>query len=132
MEAIGRTGGKIVSRHKIETTGRATRLCATTDNACWKADGQDLQHICINAVDSKGRRVFEADDELTFSIEGDAQIAAVANGDIASDEEFVTDTRRLWQGQAIVILRAGDNASDVTLRVTSGKYKTVILKLKTV
>ncbi len=132
LEAIGKTNGKIVSRHKIETTGKAIRLNATTDNANWKADGQDLQHVCVNAVDSKGRRVFDADDRLTFSIEGDAQIVAVVNGNIASNEDFVTDARQLWLGQAVVILRAGENASNVTLRITSDKYKTVTLKLKTI
>lgn len=131
LEAVGKTNGKIVSRHKIETTGKATKLSATADNANWKADGQDLQHICINAVDSKGRRVFDADDKLTFSIEGDAQIVAVANGDIASNEDFVANARQLWLGQAVVILRAGEKASPVTLRITSDKYKTVTLKLKT-
>lgn len=132
LEAIGKTNGKIVSRHKIETTGKAIRLNTTTDNANWKADGQDLQHVCVNAVDNKGRRVFDADDRLTFSIDGDAQIVAVANGNIASNEDFTANVRQLWLGQAIVILRAGSNASNVTLRITSDKYKTVTLKLKTI
>ena len=121
-----------MSRHKIETTGKAIRLNTTTDNANWKADGQDLQHVCVNAVDNKGRRVFDADDRLTFSIDGDAQIVAVANGNIASNEDFTANVRQLWLGQAIVILRAGSNASNVTLRITSDKYKTVTLKLKTI
>lgn len=132
LEAVGRTGGKVVSRHAVETTGKVAKLAATPDNAAWKADGQDLQHVTINAVDGKGRRVFGADDKLTFTVEGDAQIVAVANGNITSNESFADTARQLWLGQAVVILRAGEKASDVTLRITSDKYKTVTLKLKTI
>lgn len=131
LEAIGRTGGKTVSRHKIETTGQAVKLTANADNSQWKADGQDLQHVCITAVDSKGRRVFDANEKLTFSIEGDAEIIAVSNGNIASNEDFTGKERSLWLGQAVVILRSGQKASDVTLKINSDKFKTVALKLKT-
>lgn len=131
LEAIGRTGGKTVSRHKIETTGQAVKLTANADNSQWKADGQDLQHVCITAVDSKGRRVFDANEKLTFSIEGDAEIIAVSNGNIASNEDFTGKERSLWLGQAVVILRSGHKASDVTLKINSDKFKTVALKLKT-
>jgi hypothetical protein len=70
-------------------------------------------------------------DELKFSIEGDASIVAVSNGDINSDELNVTSHRRLWQGSALVILRAGKSPSKISLRTTSQNYKPVVTKLET-
>ena len=131
LEAVAYKNGKIIARHAIETTGRAVKLIATPDNYHWKADGQDLQHIRIVAVDSKGRRVLHADSELKFEVEGDARIVAVTNGDIQSNELNVTNHRSLWQGAAMVILRAGKQPSKITLKTTSDKFKTVTTKLVT-
>ena len=130
-----------VASHTLETTGKAVRLVVESDNPSWQADGMDLQHVRITAVDSKGRRVLTATDQLTFSIEGDADIVAVSNGDIASDElnttphfdlsKKATAQRCLWQGSALVILRAGHQSSPVTLRTTCPGFKPVTTRLQT-
>lgn len=131
LQAIAYNNGKVVARHKIETTGKAVRLIVTPDNSRWQADGMDLQHVRIEAVDKKGRRVSMAQDELTFSVEGDARIVAVTNGDNNSEELNVQDHRRLWNGSAMVILRSGQNPSKVQLRVTSPAFKTVVKQMIT-
>ena len=131
LEAIAYTAGKPVSRHRIETTGKAVRLRVTPEDATWVADGTDLMHLRIEAVDSKGRRVPMAQDELQFTVEGDARIAAVSSGNHNSDELNVTNHRRLYNGSALVILRAGRNPSSVTLKTTSAAFKPVVTKLQT-
>lgn len=131
LEAIARTGGKEVARHRIETTGKAVRLEVTPDNAAWKADGTDLQHLRIIAVDRRGRPVPEADTQLTFSVEGDARIVAVDNGNMLSDELHATNRRRLFRGSALVILRAGQTPGEVTLTVEGEGFRTVKAKLQT-
>lgn len=131
LQAIAYNNGKVVARHKIETTGKAVRLIVTPDNSKWQADGMDLQHVRIEAVDKKGRRVPMAQDELTFSVEGDARIVAVTNGDNNSEELNVQDHRRLWNGSAMVILRSGQSPSKVQLRVTSPAFKTTTIRLET-
>ena len=123
IEAVAYNNGKEVARHQLETTGEAVRLVAETDNPHWKADGMDLQHIDIFALDKKGRRVLKADDELSFEVEGPARLVAVSNGDITSNELDVASHRHLWNGHALVILRAGREKGKVTLRIKS-KYKT--------
>ena len=132
LEAVAYNNGKPVARHRIETAGKAVRLIATPDNSHWQADGTDLQHIRIEAIDSKGRRVPMAQDELHFEVEGDARIVAVTNGDINSEELNVTDHRRLWNGSAMVILRAGQTPSKIIMRTSSDSFKTVTTKLQTV
>jgi len=131
LVAIAYKDGKPIARHQLETTGKAVKLIAEPDNSNWKADGQDLQHIRITAVDSKGRKVLLASDELKFAVDGDARIVAVSNGDINSEELNATDHRRLWQGSALVILRAGKSPSKITLRTTSDNFRNVITRLET-
>ena len=131
LEAVAYNSGKAVARHQIETTGKAVSLRVTPEDSEWRADGTDLMHLRIEAVDNKGRRVPMAQDELKFEIEGDASIVAVSNGDINSDELNVTDHRRLWNGSALVILRAGKTASKITLKTSADGFKTVKTLLTT-
>lgn len=131
VEAVGLRDGKIVARHKIETTGSAKRLVLEADNPEWAADGMDLQHIRVIAVDSKGRRVHQAEEQLRFRVEGDAQIVGVDNGNIVSDELHAVSERKLFRGSALVILRSGRTASDIKLIVESDGFKSAEIMLST-
>ena len=141
--AVARKNGKVVARHQIETTGEAVALKLVPDMETWHADGKDLMHVRIYAVDKKGRRVLnvkdaKAFDKLTFQVKGDANIVAVDNGNIASDELHIGKTqlektiqRNLFQGSALVILRAGDNPGKIELSVAGEKMKAKKLVLNT-
>ena len=131
LEAVAYKNGKAIARHALETTGKPVKLIVEPDNSQWKADGMDLQHVRVTAVDSKGRKVLTCNDEITFEATGDAKIVAVTNGDITSDELNVTNHRQLWQGSAMVILRAGTVPSKVTLKTSAATQKSVITKLET-
>ena len=131
LEAIARTNGKIVARHRIETTGEATRLSAQADNANWQADGMDLQHVQVTALDKKGRKVQTTAQLVTFSVEGPAKIVGVINGDINSEELTVGQQRRLYNGTCTAILRSSGQAGIVTLTATAPGMKPVKLKLTT-
>lgn len=130
-EAIARTDGKVVARHKIVTVGKAVALKAVIDNSDWKADGMDLQHIRIMAVDSKGRRVPNAVAEVKVSVAGDAQLVAMSNGNINSDELNVTDQQALFNGSCLAILRSGIASSPVVVNITAPGLKAAKLKLAT-
>ena len=131
LEAVGYIDNKVVTGHALETTGKPVRIVAEPDNSQWKADGLDLQHVRLTAVDRKGRRVRTYNDEMTFEVEGDAKIVAVTNGDITSDELNTGKHGRLWQGSAMVILRAGTAPSQITLKTSPATFKTMTTKLET-
>ena len=131
LEAVAYRNGKPVARHAIETTGKPVKLLIEPDNQQWRADGKDLQHVRVTAVDSKGRRTLSYDDELTFQVDGDASIVAVSNGDISSDELSTANHIRLWQGQAMVILRSGRQPSKITLTTKPNTFKSITTKLET-
>ena len=143
LVAVAKKNGKVVARHQIETTGGAVALKLVPDAENWHADGKDLMHVRIYAVDKKGRRVVNvkdarAFDKLTFTVKGDANIVAVDNGNITSDELHIGKTqlektiqRNLFQGSALVILRAGDKPGKIELSVAGEKMKAKKLVLNT-
>ena len=128
---MARTNGKVVARHRIETAGEAVALKLEADNSHWQADGMDLQHIRITAVDKKGRRVPMAEQSLTFDIKGNAQKITLSNGDITTDEIATADHIRLFQGAAMLILRAGREAGSVDVKVSAPGLRPAQLTLHT-
>jgi beta-galactosidase len=81
------------------------------------------------AVDKKGRRVQTTDSQVTFSVEGPAEIVGVINGDINSDELTVGSRRRLYNGTCTVILRSTTQPGPVVLTATADGMKSARLKL---
>ena len=116
----------------------------------WHSDGLDLQHVYVEAVDKRGRVVPTATADVQFNLEsqlakqstpslqkrvGDESfpsIVAVSSGDHYSDELTCTDHRRLYDGRALVILRAGTAPATVTLTATAPGLKPAKLKMQTV
>ena len=138
LEAVARKNGKVIARHQIETTGEAVALKLVPDNETWQADGKDLMHVRVYAVDKKGRRCFAAGNHLKFSVKGDAKIVAVDNGNIVSNELAIgkeqlaaSAERDLFQGSALVILRAGTQLSKVELSVVTDNLKGQKIVLRT-
>ncbi|MBR0048202.1 MAG: DUF4982 domain-containing protein [Prevotella sp.] len=149
LEAVAYNGGRAVARHRIETTDDAVALKAEPDLAMnkktknnklanstsggttWLADGTDLQHVRIVAVDKKGRRVQTAATKVNFAVEGDARIVGVINGDINSHELTVGNTRSLYNGSCTVILRAGRTPGKVTLTATAPDMKAATITMQT-
>ncbi len=131
LEAKAYKDGKVIAHHRIETTDKVKKLIVEPDNGSWKADGMDLQHLRVYAVDSKGRRVHDVNSHLRFRVEGDASIVAVDNGNIVSHELHAVSERDLFHGSALVILRAGQTPSEITLITECDDFNTVKTKLQT-
>lgn len=126
LVAVARNGDKEVARHAIRTAGEPRKLVLTPDKVEWAADGIDLMHVRVTAIDSHGITCPQANGMVTFAVDGDAEIVAVDNGDITSDEPFTGNRRSLYHGSALVILRAGSRGGTVTLSASDGKHKAKI------
>ena len=128
-EAIARDAdGKVVSRHRIETSRKAVRLLVEAETpSSWKADGMDLQYIWVTAVDSKGRRVWDYDGDLTVSLEGDATLFSMDNTDHYTDTLFYgVDSKPMHKGRMLIVLRSGRLPSPVRLECRSNGLKASI------
>ena len=88
-----------------------------------QADGNDLAFITVSLTDKDGTLIADAADQLTFRVEGSGSFKAVCNGDATSLEVFTEPTMRLFNGQLVVILQAGNRPGPLTLTVTDKQRK---------
>src|SRR5206468_3169651 len=86
MLARGYKGGKEIATDKVETTGEPAAVKLTADRATINADGEDVSVITVEALDSNGRRVSTAGNEIAFELTGAGKIIGVGNGDPSCHE----------------------------------------------
>jgi beta-galactosidase len=115
LKAVGMRSERAVAQSVLTTTGHAAKLRVTADRTVLQADGQDLSFLAIEALDAEGRLQLNADQELQFSITGPGVIAAVGNGDGQDDASYQADRRKLFQGRALVVVRASRQTGPITV-----------------
>ncbi len=107
IEVWGRRDQQVVAKERVETTGPAHGLRLTPDRARIAASTGDGCVVDVAVVDREGRVVPEADNEITFQLEGGGDVLGVGNGDPASHEPDKAGHRRAFHGLCQVILRSG-------------------------
>ena len=105
LEAVGKTGGKVVAHAVVETTGAPVALRLTPDRGGLAGDGRDAAPVTVDAVDARGRAVPTANLPVSFEIEG-GRIIGLGNGDANSHEPEKGAARRLYNGLAQVIVQS--------------------------
>jgi beta-galactosidase len=112
----GYTNGKQVAASTLQTAGEPVALQLTADRATIKADGQDLSYVEVVLADAKGIRQPQAEDLVSFEIEGPATIAGVGNANPASIESCQLPERKAWRGRCLVIIKSDKKPGKIRLR----------------
>ena len=96
LEAKASRNGKLVSTDRVETVGAPSRIVLDTkgpwpnapllyNGSSIKADGADASVVTVSVVDSSGRVVPNADNDIQFDVVG-GETFGVGNGDPSSHE----------------------------------------------
>lgn len=109
--------------NKAETTGEPYEIVLMPSKSLMTADGKDAAVINAGAVDKEGREVPTAQNLIQFSIQGDAKIIGVGNGDPSSHEPDKCEAekwqRKLFNGKCQVILQSGKKKGSITIEAVS-------------
>ncbi len=125
--------GNVIGEDIRHTAGKPVSLIAQAEQSSWKADGEDLLFVRVSVADKQGAPVPNCQEELTFSVSGEARFEAVCNGDATSLQSFKEPHMKLFNGELVVALRPTTTAGSATLVVKDkhGKLKPAILILTT-
>ena len=105
----------------IRTAGKPHHLVLEPDRSVIAADGNDLSFVTVSLVDKNGMLCPDADNPLEFSVKGAAAFKAACNGDATSLEPFTQPRMKLFHGQLVMVVQAGDKAGKATLTVRDRK-----------
>lgn len=123
LEAFAYTKGKMVAKTEVATTGEAVQVRLTPDRKLLDGNGTDAMPITVEVVDAKGRAVPTAQNMITFSISGPAEIIGVGNGNPTCHEADKASQRSLFNGLAQVIIQSAEASGEVVLTATTPGLK---------
>ena len=125
--------GNKIGEDVRRTAGKAVRLVAQAETDSHKADGEDLIYVRVSVCDKQGTLVPTCQEQLMFSVGGEARFEAVCNGDATSLESFRQPRMKLFNGELVVVLRPTTKGGKVTLTVKDvrGKLKPAVLNMTT-
>jgi beta-galactosidase len=116
LEAIAYNKGNEVARTQVETTGAPAALRLEPDRDWLNGDGWDTQPITLSVVDSHGRTVPDADNSVTFTVDGPAENIGHGNGDHNCHDPEKGPMRRVFHGLAQLIVRSKAASGQATIR----------------
>ena len=137
LKAVGYKAGRRVCQTVVATAGAPAQIRAAADRTLLAADGADVAVVDITLHDRRGTLVPDANVPLTLSVEGNASILGVGNGNPAMQaaeqpaerqaKKFSVET---FNGCAQVILKTTDQPGDITLTVAADGCRTATVTMK--
>ena len=106
LKAIGKKNGKIVCTKEIHTAKDPFRIILTPLWNKIRSDGQDVCFIKTTVIDKKNNLVPNADNPITFHLEGKGEIIAVGNANPFSHESFKSNQRNCFNGVCLVVVQS--------------------------
>ena len=121
--------GKAQMEKVVKTAGKPHHIELATYRTSLAADGKDLAYVTAKVVDKDGnlcpldRRI------LNFAVSGAGSYRAAANGDPTCLDLFHEPKMHAFGGMLTVIVQAGENPGNVTLKVSAKGLKPASLVL---
>lgn len=116
LTVVSYKNGKRWATDQVETTGDAFAVQLTADKSVIAADGQDLTFITATIVDKQGRRVPDADNLLSFKVEGPGIVVATDNGDPTNMSALTASNKPAFNGLCLAIVK-GQKGSNGVVRI---------------
>ncbi len=114
------------------TAGEATSVEMIVDRNEVTANETDVIHCEISIVDSKGTYVPNANQIITFDVEGPARIIGVENGDILDLSPHKVNYRKTFNGKCLLLIESTDKAGTITITAESKGFKSDVVKIKSI
>ena len=100
VKAVSRKDGKVVKEQVIKTAGAPDHIRLTIDYK-----GKNTTFVAVEVVDKDGNLCPLAEDQIYFSVIGDAKIIGTDNGCQTSMESFKAPQRKAFFGKCMVVVK---------------------------
>ncbi|HTN36741.1 MAG TPA: glycoside hydrolase family 2 TIM barrel-domain containing protein [Arachidicoccus sp.] len=130
LRAVGVVEGREVAPVLLKTAGKAAEIRLIADRKQLQANGQDLSYVSAEIIDKDGNILPNAENRLFFKIAGPGVIAGVDNADLKDTDPYVSDTRKVWKGRALAIIKSARSKGDIRLKVSSAGLPDATIMLR--
>ena len=119
LKAVGTKDGQVVLTVEQSTTGAPAAIRLSADRAQINTQWDDLSHVAVEIVDSQGRVVPTADNEVVFALSGPGRILGLDNGQADSHESYQSGRRKAFAGRALALVQSSGRPGEMRLTASS-------------
>jgi hypothetical protein len=118
LKAVGRGNGADCE-FTLQTAGPASRIELLPDVKELRSDGRDICHLEFRVVDAQGVRVPDAAAEVTFTVDGPADLIGIENGELSSPSTGKEASRKAYHGRGLAYIQSRTTTGRITVHATS-------------
>jgi beta-galactosidase len=119
LKAVGTKDGNTAATMEITTTGAPAAINLSVDRTKIAADRRDVAHVKVEIHDAQGRIVPNADNDVTFDLQGQGKIIGVDNGDMRSHEGYKSNQRTTFNGLCLAIVQSTATPGQIKITASS-------------
>lgn len=123
--------GVEIARDEASSFGDAASLHLTANRSQVTADGSELIFVTIDALDTDGHAVANANNRVHVTVTGEGMLAGLDNGDSTDCEPYKGDCRRLFYGKLLAIIAPSLTAGTITITASSDGLTSASLTVNT-
>lgn len=119
ITAVAYKNGVEAERKTIKTAGapHSIRLSAYSESIF--ADGEDVNYVIAEIVDKDGNLCPTADNRITFTTNGIAEVFATDAGDQRETETFLRPDKKALSGMLMAVIRATEATGEVVVTASA-------------
>jgi beta-galactosidase len=121
LKAIAKSHGKVVATDELRTAGKPAKLVFAADEPATSLtpDWNDVRYLTATLEDEAGTRIPDSETVVHFALAGPAEVIAVDNGNLIDHDPYHAMQRKLYDGNAVAIVRATGASGRVTVTVSA-------------
>jgi beta-galactosidase len=117
LKVVGRNAGQVVATHEMTTADEPGKLAIDADRKTIRHEFDDVSHVIVKLVDDKGVVNPNANELVTWKVDGPGKIIATSTGDRTSHQSFTDIHRKAYHGECMAIVRS--TADSGTIKITA-------------
>jgi len=129
LRAVGTNGGKLAANYDLRTAHQAARILLTVDKNTIANSWDDVVFLNVAVTDESGTLVPDANNLITFKVEGAGILAAVDSADSNSHEPFQASERKAYAGTCLALIKANTNSGKIRVTTTSANLKSESIEI---
>jgi len=115
--------GQKLAETAQQTADNPYRLKVRANRFIMRANRREVTRLEVSVVDKNGVLVPDADNYVEFDTQGPGKIIGVENGDIADMNSTKSNIRKVFHGKCIGLIKAGNQAGNCIVHISSKGLK---------
>jgi beta-galactosidase len=113
LKVVAKQNGKPVVSDSMQTAYRPAAVKVHLGKKVIFANRRDVVRLEVDIVDSAGTLVPQADNKVTFTVNGPARLIGVENGDVLDLTPNKAHQRKAFRGKCLGLIQATGQAGDI-------------------